>query len=114
MKIERKFVRVILLVASYVDVFLLAAAGIFVFWKGNEDNKKDLKNVFFLYLIFLAASAFLALYNNLIMNVFNASGAAYDIYRVLTGLVNVSKIGVYAFFIIRELFSFNKKKKEQE
>ncbi len=91
--------------SSYMSFIAFALVGGYVIVKNDDEElKKTSKLVLIVSLIFAAVSAFLSVFYNFasMSNTYYSSGAS-DFYSIATSLVNVAKIAVFAFFIIREL-----------
>ncbi len=100
----KKWKTLLIWFSGYFSFTTLAIIGGWTIVKSDdEDLKKTTKLAFIVTLIFAAISAFLSVYHNfagLFDNYY--SSVAYDIYDVLTKLVNLAKITVFAVFIIKE------------
>ncbi len=90
--------------SGYFSFTTLAIVGGWTIVKSEDEGlKKTAKLAFIVTLIFAAISAFLSIYHNF-AGIFDNyySSVAYDIYDVLTKLLNIAKIVVFAVFIIKE------------
>ena len=107
-KLKKAFV----LLSGYLSFIAFAVVGGYIFVKSdNEDLKKTAKLTFILTLIFTAIGALLLIYHQF-GGMFNGyySGAAYDVYTIISGIVAIAKVIVFAVFIIIELVKKDDKK----
>ena len=106
--------RIFILLSGYLSIIAFAVLGGLVWYKNNEDEKvkKTVKLTLIITLIFTAISALLGLYNyigSLWSHYYSTN--AYEAYGILSSLVSIAKIIVYAIFIIK-VFVDNKQNEE--
>ena len=109
---NEKLKKVFVLLSGYLSFIAFAIVGGYIFVKSdNEDVKKTAKLTLILILIFTGISALLLIYNQF-GGMFDGyySGAAYDVYTIISGIVAIAKAIVYAVFIIIELVKKDDKK----
>lgn len=106
--------KVFVFLSAYLSIIAFAVLGGVIWYKKDEeeDVKKTLKLALIITLIFTAISAFLSIYNHigsLCPNYY--SSTAYDFYDILSTIVALSKIIVFAILIIKEIVCVIKIKK---
>ena len=106
--------KIFILLSAYLSIIAFAVLGGVIWYKKDEeeDVKKTLKLALIITLIFTAISAFLSIYNHigsLCPNYY--SSTAYDFYDILSTIVALSKIIVFAILIIKEIVCVIKIKK---
>lgn len=106
--------KVFIFLSAYLSIIAFAVLGGVIWYKKDEeeDVKKTLKLALIITLIFTAISAFLSIYNHigsLCPNYY--SSTAYDFYDILSTIVALSKIIVFAILIIKEIVCVIKIKK---
>ena len=102
---NEKFKKVFILLSGYLSFIAFAIVGGYVFVKSDsEELKKTAKLTLIVTLIFTAISAVLLIYNHF-GNFFGGyyGSTAYDVYSMITGIVAIAKIIVYAVLIIMVL-----------
>lgn len=102
---NEKLKKVFILLSGYLSFIAFAIVGGYVFIKSDsEELKKTAKLTLIVTLIFTAISAVLLIYNHF-GNFFGGyySSTAYDVYSIITGIVAIAKIIVYAVLIIMVL-----------
>lgn len=102
---NEKLKKVFILLSGYLSFIAFAIVGGYVFIKSDsEELKKTAKLTLIVTLIFTAISAVLLIYNHF-GNFFGGyySSTAYDVYSMITGIVAIAKIIVYAVLIIMVL-----------
>ncbi len=107
-----KWKKVLILFSGYISFLAFALVGGYTIVKvENEELQKTTKKTFLLVLLFAAISALLALFNHVggFSDKYYTS-AAYDFYGIVTKLVAIAQIVVYAVLIILTLV----KGKEEE
>ena len=105
--------KIFVLLSGYVSFIAFAVLGGLVWYKNNEDEevKKTVKLTLIVSLIFVGLSALLGLYNyigSLWSNYYATD--AYEAYDILSTLVSIAKIIVFAVLIIKELVNGLKNK----
>ncbi len=93
-----------------IIAFILVGGYFFIKEKEDEDMQKEVKTCLIVTLIFVAISAFVALFNY-IAGLFGASGVVTTIYTILLMLVGIGKIVTYAVFAIIALVKGKENKK---
>lgn len=98
--------KIFVLLSGYVSFIAFAVLGGLIWYKNeeNEEIKKTVKLTLIISLIFTAISALLGLYNyigSLWSHYYSTD--AYEAYGIISSLVSIAKIIVFAVFIIREL-----------
>lgn len=93
-----------------IIAFILVGGYFFIKEKEDEDMQKEVKTCLIVTLIFVAISAFVALFNY-IAGLFGASGVVTTIYTILLMLVGIGKIVTYAVFAIIALVKGRENKK---
>lgn len=102
---NEKFKKVFILLSGYLSFIAFAIVGGYVFVKSDsEELKKTAKLTLIVTLIFTAISAVLLIYNHF-GNFFGGyyGSTAYDVYSIITGIVAIAEIIVYAVLIIMVL-----------
>ena len=109
---SNRWKKVLVLLSGYINFVAFAIVGGYIFVKSdNEDLKKTAKLTLILTLIFTGISALLLIYNQF-GGMFDGyySGAAYDVYTIISGIMAIAKVIVFAVFIIIELVKKDDKK----
>ncbi len=102
---NEKLKKVFVLLSGYLSFIAFAVVGGYVFIKSeNEELKKTAKLTLIITLIFTAISAVLLIYNHF-GGFFSGyyGSTAYDVYKIISGIVAIAEIIVYAVLIIIEL-----------
>ncbi len=102
---NEKLKKVFILLSGYISFIAFAIVGGYVFVKSDsEELKKTAKLTLIVTLIFTAISAVLLIYNHF-GNFFGGyyGSTAYDVYSIITGIVAIAEIIVYAVLIIMVL-----------
>ncbi len=102
---NEKFKKVFILLSGYLSFIAFAIVGGYVFVKSDsEELKKTAKLTLIVTLIFTAISAVLLIYNHF-GNFFGGyyGSTAYDVYSIITGIVAIAEIIVYAVLIVMVL-----------
>ena len=113
---NEKLKKVFVLLSGYLSFIAFAVVGGYVFIKSeNEELKKTAKLTLIVTLIFTAISAVLLIYNHF-GGFFNGyfGSTAYDVYSIITGIVAIAKIIVYAVLIIMVLVKKDKEISENK
>ena len=113
---NEKLKKVFILLSGYLSFIAYAIVGGYVLVKSdNEELKKTAKLTLIVTLIFTAISAVLLIYNHF-GNFFGGyySSTAYDVYSIITGIVAIAKIIVYAVLIIMVLVKKDKEISENK
>ena len=113
---NEKLKKVFILLSGYLSFIAFAIVGGYVFIKSDsEELKKTAKLTLIVTLIFTAISAVLLIYNHF-GNFFGGyySSTAYDVYSIITGIVAIAKIIVYAVLIIMVLVKKDKETNENK
>ena len=113
---NEKLKKVFILLSGYLSFIAYAIVGGYVFVKSDsEELKKTAKLTLIVTLIFTAISAVLLIYNHF-GNFFGGyySSTAYDVYSIITGIVAIAKIIVYAVLIIMVLVKKDKEISENK
>ncbi len=113
---NEKLKKVFILLSGYLSFIAFAIVGGYVFIKSDsEELKKTAKLTLIVTLIFTAISAVLLIYNHF-GNFFGGyySSTAYDVYSIITGIVAIAKIIVYAVLIIMVLVKKDKEISENK
>lgn len=113
---NEKLKKVFILLSGYLSFIAFAIVGGYVFIKSDsEELKKTAKLTLIVTLIFTAISAVLLIYNHF-GNFFGGyySSTAYDVYSIITGIVAIAKIIVYAVLIIMVLVKKDKETSENK
>lgn len=113
---NEKLKKVFILLSGYLSFIAYAIVGGYVLVKSdNEELKKTAKLTLIVTLIFTAISAVLLIYNHF-GNFFGGyySSTAYDVYSIITGIVAIAKIIVYAVLIIMVLVKKDKETNENK
>lgn len=113
---NEKLKKVFILLSGYLSFIAYAIVGGYVLVKSdNEELKKTAKLTLIVTLIFTAISAVLLIYNHF-GNFFGGyySSTAYDVYSIITGIVAIAKIIVYAVLIIMVLVKKDKETSENK
>ena len=113
---NEKLKKVFILLSGYLSFIAFAIVGGYVFIKSDsEELKKTAKLTLIVTLIFTAISAVLLIYNHF-GNFFGGyySSTAYDVYSMITGIVAIAKIIVYAVLIIMVLVKKDKEISENK
>ena len=113
---NEKLKKVFILLRGYLSFIAYAIVGGYVFVKSDsEELKKTAKLTLIVTLIFTAISAVLLIYNHF-GNFFGGyySSTAYDVYSIITGIVAIAKIIVYAVLIIMVLVKKDKETSENK
>ena len=113
---NEKLKKVFILLSGYLSFIAYAIVGVYVLVKSdNEELKKTAKLTLIVTLIFTAISAVLLIYNHF-GNFFGGyySSTAYDVYSIITGIVAIAKIIVYAVLIIMVLVKKDKEISENK
>ena len=103
--------KIFILLSGYLSFIAYAIVGGYVFLKcEDEDLRKTAKLTLVLTLIFTGISALLLIYNQF-GNFFSGQygSAAYDVYSILSGVVAIVEVIVYAVFIILTVVKKDKK-----
>ncbi len=102
---SKKWKQILIWFSGYVSFIAFAIIGGYTIVKSDdEDLKKTAKQTFIVTLIFTAVSALLALLNyvgGFSDNYY--SSALYEMYSILTRIISIAQIIVYAIFIILTL-----------
>lgn len=110
--------KVFIFLSAYLSIIAFAVLGGVIWYKKDEDEdvKKTLKLALILTLIFTAISAFLSIYNHIgSLCLGYYSSTAYDFYDIVSTIVALAKIIVFAIFIIIEIVNkFKNKEVENE
>lgn len=108
-KWTEKLTNVLLWVGGYVNFIAFALLGGYIIVKGNDKQKLTIKKVFIIVLLFLGATAIMELFYNFASMSGDYYGSfAQDIYSIMTKIINIAKIGVFATFVILELIKKDK------
>ena len=102
---NEKFKKIFILLSGYLSFIAFAIVGGYVFVKSDsEELKKTAKLTLIVTLIFTAISAVLLIYNHF-GNFFGGyyGSTAYDVYSIITGIVAIAEIIVYAVLIVMVL-----------
>ena len=113
---NEKLKKVFILLSGYLSFIAYAIVGGYVFVKSDsEELKKTAKLTLIVTSIFTAISAVLLIYNHF-GNFFGGyySSTAYDVYSIITGIVAIAKIIVYAVLIIIVLVKKDKETSENK
>ena len=113
---NEKLKKVFILLSGYLSFIAFAIVGGYVFIKSDsEELKKTAKLTLIVTSIFTAISAVLLIYNHF-GNFFGGyySSTAYDVYSIITGIVAIAKIIVYAVLIIMVLVKKDKEISENK
>ena len=113
---NEKLKKVFILLSGYLSFIAYAIVGGYVFVKSDsEELKKTAKLTLIVTSIFTAISAVLLIYNHF-GNFFGGyySSTAYDVYSIITGIVAIAKIIVYAVLIIMVLVKKDKEISENK
>ena len=98
--------KVFVLLSGYLSIIAFAVLGGLVWYKNDEDEdvKRVVKLTLIVTLIFTGISAILGLYNYIgsLWNYYYSS-PAYEAYSIMSSLVSIAKIIVFAVLIIKEL-----------
>lgn len=106
--------KVFIFLSAYLSIIAFAVLGGVIWYKKDEDEdvKKTLKLALILTLIFTAISAFLNIYNHIgSLCLGYYSSTAYDFYDIVSTIVALAKIIVFAILIIKEIVCVIKIKK---
>lgn len=106
--------KVFIFLSAYLSIIAFAVLGGVIWYKKDEDEdvKKTLKLALILTLIFTAISAFLSIYNHIgSLCLGYYSSTAYDFYDIVSTIVALAKIIVFAILIIKEIVCVIKIKK---
>ncbi len=102
---SKKWKQILIWFSGYVSFLAFAIVGGYTIVKSeDEDLKKTAKQTFIVTLIFTAVSALLSLLNyvgGFSDNYYSSS--LYDMYSILTKIIGIAQITVYAVFIIMTL-----------
>ncbi len=105
--------KVFVLLSGYLSIIAFAVLGGLVWYKNdeNEDVKRVVKLTLIVTLIFTGISAILGLYNYIgsLWNYYYSS-PAYEAYSIMSSLVSIAKIIVFAVLIIKELVNGREEK----
>ena len=113
---NEKLKKVFILLSGYLSFIAYAIVGGYVLVKSDsEELKKTAKLTLIVTSIFTAISAVLLIYNHF-GNFFGGyySSTAYDVYSIITGIVAIAKIIVYAVLIIMVLVKKDKEISENK
>ena len=113
---NEKLKKVFILLSGYLSFIAFAIVGGYVFVKSDsEELKKTAKLTLIVTSIFTAISSVLLIYNHF-GNFFGGyySSTAYDVYSIITGIVAIAKIIVYAVLIIMVLVKKDKEISENK
>ncbi len=110
---SKKWKEILIWVSGFFGFLTFALVGGYTIVKSeDEDLKKTAKKGFIVLLIFTAVSAFFSLFNAIAgMSDSYYGSSAYKFYTVMTNLVTIAKIVVYAVFVVLTLI---KKDEEQQ
>ena len=108
-KWTEKLTNVLLWVGGYVNFIAFALLGGYIIVKGNDNQKLTIKKVFIIVLLFLGATAIMELFYNFASMSEDYYGSfAQDFYSIMTKIINIAKIGVFATFVVLELIKKDK------
>ncbi len=111
-----KWKKVLILFSGYISFLAFALVGGYTVVKvENEELKKTAKQTFLLVLLFAAISAGLSIFNYIggfSDRYYNST--AYDFYSILSKLVAIAQILVYALLIIFTLTNKNEEPPKEE
>ena len=108
-KWTEKLTNVLLWVGGYVNFIAFALLGGYIIVKGNDKQKLTIKKVFIIVLLFLGATAIMELFYNFASMSGDYYGSfAQDIYSIMTKIIDIAKIGVFATFVVLELIKKDK------
>lgn len=109
MKISTKWKNIIAWVSSFVGTIAFILVGGYIWQKGTEEEKKNLKNVFIVHLVFIAIGALITLVDTLAFSIFGASYSSgfYSFWRIFKALVVVASLITHLVFVIIELTKSN-------
>lgn len=109
-KWTEKLTNVLLWVSGYVNFIAFALFGGYIIVKGNYNRKVLLKRVFIIVLLFLAATAVMEIFYNFASLSGNYYGSlAQDFYDIITKIIEIARIGVFAACIVLELIKKDNK-----
>ncbi len=102
---SQKWKKVLIWFSGYISFLAFALIGGYTIVKTeDEELKKTAKQTFIVVLFFAALSAVLAIFNHVCgFSDKYYSSVAYDVYSILSKVVSIIQIAVYAFFIIKTL-----------
>lgn len=105
MKISTKWKNIIAWVSSFVGTIAFILVGGYIWQKGTEEEKNNLKNVFIVHLVFIAVGALITLVDTLAFSIFGASYSSgfYNFWRIFKALVVVASLITHLVFVIIEL-----------
>lgn len=103
--IKKPWAKLLLWVSGYVSAICYALVGGFVFLNcEDEELRAENKKVFVVSVIFLALSAFTALWSSL-NGLFGASSEMFRAYSIFSSIISICKIVTFVVFAILALCS---------
>lgn len=105
-KWTEKLTNVLVWVSGYVSFLAFGLIGGYILIKGNDNQKLTSKRVFIVVLMFLAATAVMEVFYNFASLSDNYYGSfAQDFYVIVSKIIEIVRIGVFATFAVLELIN---------